>query len=222
MDVNIYALALVLFIGAATPGPDFLIVFRNSTIYGTKAGLFTTIGIVCGLFFHVLLVSFGIGLLLKNRYIYIIFELLASVYLLYIAYRLFRAKKVDINLANLNIKSKYFIKDGFFVNILNAKATIFISVIYSQFINSKIGLFTYVMMGLTVVLTAFVWFNILSLIVNISKIKNLFVKSLFYIEKGMGVLLVIVVVLNIYELMLHYLWALFSDKPTEILFTFLS
>ena len=49
-----------------SPGPDIIYVFIKSSSYGYKAGVKTVLGLTSGLFFHTLLLVFGISAIIES------------------------------------------------------------------------------------------------------------------------------------------------------------
>ena len=77
--------ALVHFLAVASPGPDFILVSRQAFLYGRNSAIYTTLGISCGIFVHVLYCIFGLGYIL-NEFQDLIFylKLSCSIYLAYL------------------------------------------------------------------------------------------------------------------------------------------
>ena len=48
---------------AMTPGPDVIIVLTQSSLYGMRAGVLTTLGLMTGLLGHTLAVALGVAVL---------------------------------------------------------------------------------------------------------------------------------------------------------------
>ena len=55
------AVALIHLLAVASPGPDFAIVVRESVTHGRRAGVFSAIGVGCGIFIHVAYSLLGIN-----------------------------------------------------------------------------------------------------------------------------------------------------------------
>ena len=52
---------------AMTPGPDVIIVLTQSSLYGMRAGLLTTFGLMTGLLGHTLAVALGVAVLFQTQ-----------------------------------------------------------------------------------------------------------------------------------------------------------
>src|SRR3990167_718389 len=87
------AVALIHLLAVASPGPDFAIVVRESVAHGRRAGIFSAIGVGCGIFIHVAYSLLGIGLIgSQSIVLFNALRWLAALYLLYIGIRALRPK----------------------------------------------------------------------------------------------------------------------------------
>ena len=73
------------FLAVASPGPDTLIIIRQSLKYGRRGGFLTALGIGCGILIHSYLAIFGISsLIFLFDFIKDIIIVFGSVYLIYL------------------------------------------------------------------------------------------------------------------------------------------
>ena len=73
------------FLAVASPGPDTLIIIRQSLKYGRRGGFLTALGIGCGILIHSYLAIFGISsLIFQFDFIKNIIIVFGSVYLIYL------------------------------------------------------------------------------------------------------------------------------------------
>ena len=73
------------FLAVASPGPDTLIIIRQSLKYGRRGGFLTALGIGCGILIHSYLAIFGISsLIFQFDFIKDIIIVFGSVYLIYL------------------------------------------------------------------------------------------------------------------------------------------
>ncbi len=85
------AIAGVLFIGAMSPGPSFLIVAKMSLSQSRAHGIATALGTGLGVSIFAILASFGVTTLLEQvPSIFLVFKVLGGVYLLTLAWRIWR------------------------------------------------------------------------------------------------------------------------------------
>ncbi len=125
---------------AVSPGPDNIYVLMQSITNGKKYGLATVAGLISGCLVHTTLLAFGISALIKaNDSLFFGIKLLGAVYLLYLAFQVFKSD-ADITLSENNVPKKglfQLFKQGFIMNVLNPKVTIFFLAFFPGFLFSE-------------------------------------------------------------------------------------
>jgi threonine/homoserine/homoserine lactone efflux protein len=135
---------LLSFIGASMlltimPGPDIIYVLVQSMTNGKKYGIVTSLGLVSGIIIHTTLVAFGVSALIKqSENIFFAIKLFGAIYLLYLAYLTFKSDEELVLNEKADRKSlvKLF-KQGFFMNVLNPKVSIFFLAFFPGFLYSS-------------------------------------------------------------------------------------
>lgn len=151
------------FIGAITPGPDMLLVARNTILFGAKHGLIVLSGIAFGWIFYLAIIYFGLTHLLSNTYSQIALGVLGGLYLGYIGINILRVRydknygksytdsalmgtnpndseaKSSQDCKKLDSKPDTFLK-GLVVNLSNPKAILFFGVVVTQFVGKDLVL----------------------------------------------------------------------------------
>lgn len=128
-----------------TPGVDTVLVIRSVVGRGQRAGLITTVGICCGLFFHALLSAAGVSVvLLKSSVAFEVMKFIGACYLVGLGlqsiYKLWRSGGERLKLGTKPAKDKAKSSDmkifmeGLLNNVLNPKAAIFYLALLPQFI----------------------------------------------------------------------------------------
>jgi len=147
------------FLLIATPGPDMILVMSRSISFGTKAGLFTALGVSVGLLGHTILATLGLGAILNSsQFLFNLLKILGACYLIYIAYKTFTAKTIDIQIKDENIlSSKQLFIQGAISNISNPKIAIFYFSFLPQFIPLNTQEYTYLLfiLGLSFAILTF-------------------------------------------------------------------
>jgi len=88
------AIAGVLFIGAMSPGPSFLVVAKNALSQSRAHGIATALGTGLGVSIFAILASFGVTTLINTvPSAYLIFKILGGAYLLYLAWKIWSGAK---------------------------------------------------------------------------------------------------------------------------------
>ncbi len=113
---------------ALSPGPDNIFVLIQSITYGKRYGFATIAGLMTGCLVHTSLLAFGVSAVIKNNpVIFTGIKIFGALYLLYLAWRVFRADHT-IHLITDGVEKKSLLslfRQGFIMNVLNPKVTIF-------------------------------------------------------------------------------------------------
>ena len=111
-----------------TPGPDMVLVLRNTFVGGRHAGLQTSIGVLAGNLVHITYCVLGIGLLVSQSIVaFSMLKYAGAAYLIYLGVMSFRAgaKTLDIDdIDRRRLTHSWFVQ-GFLNNLLNPKGTLF-------------------------------------------------------------------------------------------------
>ena len=125
---------------AISPGPDNIYVLMQSITNGKKYGLATVAGLISGCLVHTTFLAFGISAIIKaNDSLFFIIKLLGAIYLLYLAFQVFKSD-ADITLSEDKVPKKglfQLFKQGFIMNVLNPKVTIFFLAFFPGFLFSE-------------------------------------------------------------------------------------
>jgi len=108
-------------------------------INGKSAGLATVAGLISGCLVHTTLVAFGVSAIIKaNDTLFFLLKLFGALYLLYLAYQVYRAD-ATLSLSSEHIPKKSHIqlfKQGIIMNVLNPKVSIFFLAFFPGFLFS--------------------------------------------------------------------------------------
>lgn len=120
-----------------TPGTPRVIIITYAINYGLKRSIITAIGDVSANTLQMILIAFGIGSLVATHpNILNYLKWIGIVYLLYIAFDLFKSSKdLDFNKSLSSKNSFSLFRDGFLVAFLSPKAWVFFGAIFPQFLN---------------------------------------------------------------------------------------
>jgi threonine/homoserine/homoserine lactone efflux protein len=163
-------LAGITLIAMASPGPDMLLLIRNSLTRGRRAGLATVLGICGGLFIHVSLSVAGLAwLITRNIYLYHGVRLLGAGYLIFIGVKSLQFRgALDLErwTAVPARTARHGLRDGFLCNLLNPKVTMYIFSIFTQFIAPGDATWLKAGYGLVIVLTSLTGWSAFVLLVQ--------------------------------------------------------
>lgn len=136
----LFTFSLATAVLALFPGPDNIFVLIQSITHGKRYGFATIAGLMTGCLVHTSLLAFGVSLIIKdNTFFYFLIKLFGAVYLLYLAFKVFWSDG-SIHLSG-NVVPKENVwqlyKQGFIMNVLNPKVTIFFLAFFPGFLFSK-------------------------------------------------------------------------------------
>lgn len=125
---------------AIFPGPDNIYVLIQSITNGVKYGIATVLGLISGCLIHTSLVAFGVSALInKNESILFSLKVFGAIYLAFLAYRVYKSNN-DISLSSDNVLKRstfQLYKQGFVMNVLNPKVSIFFLAFFPNFLFSQ-------------------------------------------------------------------------------------
>ena len=130
--VSVTALVMI------TPGPDMVLVLRNTLVDGRRAGLQTSIGILCGNLVHITYCVIGIGVLISQSIVaFSILKYAGGAYLIYLGIVSFRsgAKTLTTDDTGVLQDRRTWFVHGFVNNVLNPKGAMFYLGVFTLVIN---------------------------------------------------------------------------------------
>ena len=177
MFVKVDSNTLILFIFssavlAISPGPDNIFVLIQSVTNGAKYGIATVLGLVTGCLVHTTLVAFGVSAVIKNNdTLYLIIKIVGALYLLYLAYKVFKSD-ASINLSSAELPKKSVLqlyKQGFIMNVLNPKVSIFFLAFFPGFLfsTSMNTISQFYVLGVLFMIVTFIVFSSIALLAGL-------------------------------------------------------
>ena len=133
------AFSIATFALALSPGPDNIFVLIQSITNGRKFGLAVVAGLMTGCLVHTTLLAFGISAVIKNNpTMFTLIKIFGAVYLVYLAISVYRGgNSISIETENKQVKSiSSLFRQGFIMNVLNPKVTIFFLAFFPGFLFS--------------------------------------------------------------------------------------
>lgn len=178
-----------------SPGPDFVLISRNTVVYSRKVGIFSALGLAAGILVHVTYSLIGIGLLISQSIVlFSIIKFFGAGYLIYIGVKSLRAKPVQAQVDQSSVKkdltSWQAVRNGFLTNVLNPKATLFFLALFTQVVHPETPKLIQSFYGMEMSVMTFVWFGVVALALSHPLIKNRFTKIQHYLERFFGACLI--------------------------------
>jgi RhtB (resistance to homoserine/threonine) family protein len=187
--------AVIHLLAVISPGPDFILVSRNSLIYSRKTAIYTAVGLSLGILVHVAYSLVGIALIIsKSILIFSIIKYLGAAYLIYIGINSLRAKSISLEELNkdsrVDLTPARAVKMGFLTNVLNPKATLFFLALFTQVINPQTPVIVQLLYGIEMSVMTFIWFGIVGTALSHHAIRGRFSRVQHHFEHLFGAILI--------------------------------
>lgn len=178
-----------------SPGPDFILISRNSLVYSRKVGLYSAVGLGLGILVHVTYSLVGIGFIIsRSILLFSILKFLGAGYLIYIGYKCLKTKPhnehLDVVAKKDDIGKFAAVRMGFLTNVLNPKATLFFFALFTQVINPSTPKVIQIFYGLEMSMMTFLWFAFVAITLSHNLIRKRFISVQHYLERTFGVILI--------------------------------
>lgn len=138
--------SLVTFIIASTvlglaPGPDNLFVLAQSALFGKKAGVLVTLGLMTGLIVHTTAVALGVAVIFQTSVIaFTVLKIIGALYLLYLAWQALRAPADTFDAGQPKRRSNLALyRRGILMSSTNPKVSMFFLAFLPQFASPEYG-----------------------------------------------------------------------------------
>lgn len=193
----------IILIGIISPGPDFLLITRNSLLLSKKAAIFSALGVSAGSMIHTVYSIIGLGLIIsKSLILFSFIKYLGAIYLFYIAFKSLRPHSSQKGSSCKNIKSNMSFTQafmtGFLTNVTNPKAILFYISLFTLIIKPTASMPIKMFYGLEVFFLALIWFSFVVLLFSshfftkrLQKLQNHIEKFISYTFLALGLKLMI-------------------------------
>lgn len=180
---------MVHLLAAMSPGPDFVLVTKESLTQGKKAGLLCALGISLGLSVHIIYSAFGLATVIAHSTnILFIIKIIGGSYLIYLGYKSLTSKyeNVTCKLNNSNRTSLNIIKTGVLCNVLNPKAPLYFVSLFTIVLSPNLPIYQLMIYGIWIMFIQFFWFGMVALTLSSNKIQKRFLAFNRYINYILG------------------------------------
>ncbi|WP_307413671.1 LysE family translocator [Neobacillus ginsengisoli] len=189
---------LVGVLAAISPGPDFVVVMKNSLGIGRKYGVATALGIASALIVHITYTILGFTIILdKFPTVFNIIKLAGAIYLLWLGYKGIRSKAQSESSKEISVEQKLKpsiglgFREGFLCNLLNPKAPLFFLSVFSQFLGHDTPEWMRWVYGGETILAIGLWFILLAILISNNHFRKLYQQYMHWFDRGLGIILII-------------------------------
>jgi RhtB (resistance to homoserine/threonine) family protein len=205
--LNLLPVYALFVLAIVSPGPDFLMVTRQSLTHGRIAGIYCSLGIAAGISVHIGYCLLGLGLIIaQSLVLFSLIKVVSGIYLIYLGWHAIKSAHAtptsDPALAitgdllnakhclNKQDKIKAF-RQGFFTNLLNPKAALFFVSLFSIVLHDGVAWGQTLLLVFMMVATAFGFFSMLATGLNHGPVQRLFHRWRRWLDRVTGALLIL-------------------------------
>ncbi|TPN85466.1 LysE family translocator [Aquimarina algicola] len=165
----LYTFVIATSILAFSPGPDNIFVLMQSVVNGKKYGLAVVAGLMSGCLVHTTLVAFGISVIIKqSEILFFAIKLFGALYLFFLAYKVFvNTAEIQFTENDTPKRSLWSLfRQGFVMNVLNPKVSIFFLAFFPGFLFSKAmsSVRQFYVLGFLFILVSFIAFGLIAIL----------------------------------------------------------
>lgn len=171
--LNFLFLTIVLVI---IPGPDYILITKNTLAFGKLAGFKTIFGTCTALMCHTLFSVIGLStLLVKSAVLYSFIKYVGAGYLIYLGIKSLLTKQTTTHLDDESTKTNFY-SQGLVTNLFNPKIAVFFLTFFPQFVDgSDSSWWHFGLLGLTYIAVTFMIFGLYTLLLN--RVRHVFKKQ---------------------------------------------
>ncbi|MES1965965.1 LysE family transporter [Psychrobacter sp. AH5] len=199
-------------LAAASPGPDFVLVSRETLTKGRRTGLLCSLGITLGLSVHIIYSVLGLATVIAHSQpLLTAIKWLGGAYLLYLGWQGINAKSkavadsaspmpTAIHTQTANAKKSALsshestiatLRRGFFCNVFNPKAPVYFVAIFTLVLSPDIPLWQLTIYGVWMMILQMTWFSTVVMLLSIPAILKRFRRFEHWIDRVLGSAMII-------------------------------
>lgn len=189
-------ITVVHLLAAASPGPDFAYVTRQSLVHGRRAGLLASGGIALGLGIHIAYSAAGLAAVIAHSAHWMTaIKLLGGAYLLYLGVMGLRSRRqvaaAEAAATPAPPTSAWRqVLGGFLCNALNPKAPIYFLALFTVVLSPDLPAPTLIAYGAWIMLLQWVWFSLVALVLAHHRVRDRLLGVRHWIDRAFGVAMV--------------------------------
>ena len=185
-------MSFVCAMGAISPGPSLAVVLRNTISGGRIQGVMTGIGHGIGLGIYAFIAVMGLSsLLLANKQIFNLIQWAGALFLIWLAFNMITYSSAGISDDNKGNWRRGFL-EGFMIAFLNPKILVFMTAVFSQFINPDISSAGRFIMAIMAGVIDTIWYVLVAVILAETPIINRLRANAGLIDRSIGIIMLLV------------------------------
>ena len=191
-------LTVVHLLAAASPGPDFAYVTRQSLVHGRPAGLLASAGIALGLAIHIIYSAAGLAAVIAHSAHWMTaIKLLGGAYLLYLGVTGLRSRATgtvadndDAGKSAVPGSAWRQVFGGFLCNALNSTVPIYFLALFTVVLSPDLPWPTLVAYGAWIMLLQWSWFTLVAVVFAHRRVRDRLLRARHWIDRAFGAAMV--------------------------------
>jgi threonine/homoserine/homoserine lactone efflux protein len=188
-------ITVVHLLAAASPGPDFAFVTRQSLVHGRKAGWLASTGIALGLSVHIVYSAAGLAAAVAHSLQWmVVIKLIGGSYLIYLGIKGLASKAnrgaVEANVKDVSGSALRQISGGLLCNALNPKAPIYFLALFTVVLSPDLPTPMLIAYGLWIMVLQWIWFSLVAAVFAHGSIRRRLLAVRHWIDRAFGVAMV--------------------------------
>ncbi|HEY6640733.1 LysE family translocator [Povalibacter sp.] len=188
-------ITVVHLLAAASPGPDFAFVTRQSLVYGRRAGLFASIGIALGLAIHIVYSAAGLAAVIAHSVqLMMILKVGGGCYLIYLGVRSLLSKAGPVTAPEAESVSDRpwrLIAGGFLCNAFNPKAPIYFLALFTIVLSPDLPTGWLMIYGVWLMILQWLWFTLVATVFTHRLVRDRLMSLRHWIDRTFGLAMVL-------------------------------
>jgi RhtB (resistance to homoserine/threonine) family protein len=190
--LEFFKVAVAHLLAAASPGPDFAIVVKQSLAHGRRVAIWTSIGVGTAISLHVAYSLLGLGLLIRSSLVWFnAVKYAGALYIAWLGVQSLRARPRDANADATNNalppSPRGAFATGFFTNALNPKVTLFFLSLFILVVSPATPKWIQAGYGLWMVFATMGWFSLVATFFTREQVRRAFLRRGHWIDRTLGV-----------------------------------
>ena len=182
-----------------SPGPNFVVISRNSLAYSRRSGMFTTAGVTCGVFILLAAGFLGItALIARSETAYNAVRLVGAVYLIVLGGRsLLDARTTRVVAPTLDgarpggLDAVASFRMGFITSLTNPKAAVYLLAFFTTIISVDTGLAVRITLLFLMPSITFSWYSLMAWLFSHPVLRERYARFERWAHVAFGILLLV-------------------------------
>ncbi|HMN45919.1 MAG TPA: LysE family translocator [Povalibacter sp.] len=187
-------ITVVHLLAAASPGPDFAFVTRQSLVHGRRAGLFASIGIALGLAVHIGYSAAGLAAVIAHSAKWMLaIKIVGGCYLIYLGARALFSKAGEMSVESTSTvvdRPWRLIAGGFLCNAFNPKAPIYFLALFTVVLSPSLPATWLAIYGAWLMILQWLWFSLVATVFAHRAVRDRLIAMRHWIDRVFGVAMI--------------------------------